>query len=1031
MLVRSLTPTAAAVVSFCGTCLSMTAFGAPPASPDGLWTPIDALPAAVATATPNARPVRGTFARLDLDAIRAALAKAPSEDAVIARESPVVLSLLMPDGTYESFAIVESPVMEPALAAKFPEIRTYVGQGLDRPESTVRLDTTVHGFHAQVLSTDGTVFIDPASKGETTHYASYWKRDFAKTAPAFECLTDEKSAVPAGNLAADGSVLNRAGSIRRTYRLTMSTTGEFTLANGGTVATGLAAVVTLVNRITGIYERDLSVRLSLVANNNLLIFTNPATDPFAAPTNGTQCHTENQARCDAVIGSANYDVGHVIHHSASPGGDGVAGSIGNVCIAGQKARGYSAFNPSVGDPFAIDYIAHELGHQFGGRHTFNSCGGSQGDSSTIATEPGSGVTIMAYAGICGPTDDLQPNSDAMFHAGSFDLITAYVSGGVGACGQIVNPTGNTAPTVDGGPNRTIPKNQSFTLTAVGSDPNGDALTYDWEQMDGGTADGLPVDTTKTTGPQFRTFLPVTSPGRTFPQNANTNGPLPKGEALPNVARTMNFRVVARDNRAGNGGVNTDDVVVTVANANPLVVTFPNLSSAVLSGPETITWDVGGSAAAPVSAAQVNILLSTDGGLTYPTTLASATPNDGSATVAMPNINTSTARIRIEAVGNVFFDVSNAAFTINFVPPGVALQGTGVNTAADTAGNGNANGRIDPGESAIAVNVEVENTGATTATGVSGTLTSLTPTASVGSGTRAYANIAFGASALPASPFTVAVDESHPCGNPVNLRLTLSSGGGGATYDFALPTGTPGGSGTPQTFTFSGPPVPINDFPAAAAEAPVIVSGLIGVVTDVDVRINGTSCSSVDNSTTVGVTHTFVGDLVISLRAPSGQIVTLMNRAGSTGTNLCNTRFDDDAGAPSIQTVSGANHPFSGTFAPASSLSAFDGLSPNGSWTFIVSDQAGGDIGFIRNVSVIISGQAVPACEPALPSGCGDTDFDGDGDEATDADIEAFFSVLGGTGCPTGTCGSTDFDGDGDEGTDADIEAFFAAIGGTC
>jgi hypothetical protein len=654
-----------------------------------LWQDVDPRGLAPEDGARAIAPGRFRTLRLDTGALLSLLDRAPRELTDAARAESVVLALPLPQGGFQRFRIEDSPIMEDALAAEFPELRTFKGQGLDDPTATVRFDWTPDGFHAMVLSARGTLFVDPRAKGDDLHYVAYDKKDYERTQKFdFRCgVTGELLGKEDAGIRAEDAGVHRGeaaplapGGTLQTYRLALAATGEYTAFHGGTVAAGMAAIVTTMNRVNGVYERDLAVRMVLVANNSSIVYTNAGTDPYTN-SNGSTMLGQNQTNLTNVIGSANYDIGHVF----STGGGGVAG-LGVVCSAGNKARGVTGQSAPIGDAFDIDYVAHEMGHQFGGNHTFNgttgSCGGGN-RSANAAYEPGSGSTIMPYAGICG-AEDLQPHSDDYFHSKSLLEISAFLAAGGASC-DAATATGNTVPTVDAGAAFTIPRGTPFTLTATGSDPDGDTVTYAWEQYDLGTAS--PPNTDNGNRPIFRSFNPTTSPARTFPKLSDIlNNTATLGESLPTTTRTMTFRVTARDNRSGGGGFSTDTTTVTSrADAGPFVVTAPNTNvSWPVGSTQTVTWDVANTAAAPVSAANVRILLSTNGGTSFPTVLVASTPNDGSQTVVVPAGTTTTARIKVEAVGNVFFDVSNANFQVT--PGGGGNLPPSANAGADQSVN---------------------------------------------------------------------------------------------------------------------------------------------------------------------------------------------------------------------------------------------------------------------------------------------------------------------------------------------------------
>jgi len=638
-------------------------------SEDGLWRDIEENRL---LADPNGRlivPDRYRMVRLDLKAFSNLISGVPMEFTEEARRTEVIMTLPMPEGGFERFRITESPMMAPELARLFPEIKTYSAQGIDDPTAVGRLDRTPAGFHALILSERQSVYIEPYSKNDATTYISYFTIDYRNRRGAWQCYFRGN---PAG-LKARGAVQNAPvtnATPLRTFRLAIAATGEYTIFHGGTVDKGLAAITTTMNRVNGIYERDFGIRYILIEEEPQIIYTDPATDPYTNDDN-KKLPDENQANLDQTVGDANYDLGHVF--STGDGGVGAAG----LCMTGGKAMGATGLSQPVGDKFDVEYVAHEMIHQLSGNHTFNStqdgCGGENRNQET-AFEPGSGSTATSYASLCGVAD-LQTSSDDYFHSGSLEEVLPYVSTS-GTCAKLVE-TGNRAPTVNPGSDHTIPKLTPFTLTAVGSDPDGDALTYVWEQFDTGQAS--PPEEDDGTRPIFRSFKPTASPSRTFPRLTHIlndkNVPPPTytqedrilltGEQLPSKSRTMKFRVTARDNRAGGGGVATAGMNVTVfADAGPFSVTEPNTAVTWNGGTtQAVRWDVSGTAAAPISSENVRILLSTDGGLAFPIVLAESVPNNGSASIQVPNVASTKARIKVEAVGNIFFDISDTDFTI--------------------------------------------------------------------------------------------------------------------------------------------------------------------------------------------------------------------------------------------------------------------------------------------------------------------------------------------------------------------------------
>lgn len=647
--------------------LSLACLAAAPAHAIQPWVEV----AEAATDVPD-RKIRPTQARLidlDVHTVQSLVATLPSETQAAARQALPTLTLPMPNGELITFQLHATEVMAPALAARYPQIRTFAGTVSGRPDVRARFDLSPRGLRAQVFTPQGEVYIDPLSRSRADRHQIYYTRHLTRSMkrPGDRVLLGSHSESHRPGVAEAAPAATRIGSNLYTYRLAIATTGQYAKyhdpnASANNKALVLAELVALTNRITGIYERDLGIRLQLIGNNDKLIYTNGVTDPY---TNSDEDRLveENIPVLKRVIGNAAFDIGHVL----STEGSGLA-SLGSVCDDRTKAGGTTGASEPETDAFYVDYVAHEIGHQFGADHTFNSvlgsCNGNR--ASDQAYEPGSGTTIMAYAGIC-DNDDIATHSDANFHAISVSRIVQYTRTGVGAtCGQ-VTASGNTPPqAVAPAGGFTIPIDTPFELTGKGSDANSDRLTYQWEQMDLG-AGGSP-SAYLPSAPLFRSYPPSTSSTRVFPRLTDLlANRATLSEKLPKVSRTLNFRLTVRDNRVApsSGGLATADLRFNVsAAAGPFRVTAPNATGSYTGGaPLSVTWNPANTQNAPVSCAQVDISLSTNGGQNFSQTLAKAVPNTGSATVTLPTTPTTLGRIKIKCSNNVFFDVSDKNFTI--------------------------------------------------------------------------------------------------------------------------------------------------------------------------------------------------------------------------------------------------------------------------------------------------------------------------------------------------------------------------------
>jgi hypothetical protein len=582
----------------------------------------------------------------------------------------VIIQLPTPDGSLRDFRVWETHIMQTELEARYSDIRTFTATLVDDPRVTAKLDYTLKGFHAMIFDNDGTYFIDPYSNVNDGYYLVYYKKDYNRAiGQRMVCEVGDRQRVVRQMQHEEKSMRLVSGNVLRKYKIAIGCTGEYAMAVGGsspTKAVVLSAIVTTLNRVNGIYERELAVTMQLVNSEDTVIFLTTG-----AYTNNDifSLLTQNQDTLDRRIGSSNYDLGHVF----STGGGGYA-QIGAACDPIWKGQGTSGAASPVGDAFDVDYVAHEIGHEFGAYHTFNdnnegSCSGNAELSQ--AYEPGSGTTIMAYAGIC-DNDNIQPHSDAYFHASSLMVMQEYIVDYANLC-AITTSSGNKPAAVPAfSATYTVPYLTPFELTAPQTaDSVADTLnTYCWEEWDLGDF-GQTFANTGIHGPIFRSFYPDTSRTRVFPTlrallNDTTNY---FGEKLPEATRTLKFKLSVRDILNGVGCVNfTDDSIQldVVNTGQAFKVTSPDTNNDWKANSSAIvTWNVAGTNIAPINCDSVVISLSVDGGWTYPYMLAKVS-NIGSATVQVPNLVANKARVKVKGAGNVFFDVSDKNFSIDTI-----------------------------------------------------------------------------------------------------------------------------------------------------------------------------------------------------------------------------------------------------------------------------------------------------------------------------------------------------------------------------
>ncbi|MFM5509431.1 reprolysin-like metallopeptidase [Aeromonas rivipollensis] len=554
------------------------------------------------------------------------------------------LTLPLPDGKEVTFNLQAYDLLPSDLAARYPGILAFKGYDESNPVETGRFDLGPQGFHAMFSHQGRMVFVDPLRNGEG--YAIYYQQD------AHSRLEEEADRVIGSQAKALARQVLVDGNERKRYVIAISAAGEYTQYHGGTVEAGLGAIATLLNRVNEVYQRDVAAEFQLASGNDTIIFTDTATDPFNNDDGDIDANVtvQQQAQTQAGTKLGPFDIGHVVN----TGGGGLAG-LGVLCTA-EKSAGMTGSPDPVGDAFFIDYVAHEIGHQFGADHTFNgttgSCGGGNREASQ-AWEPGSGSSIMAYAGICGE-ENLQVNSLPYFHSKSIEQMRAHMAT-VASCGTPQRLT-NNAPQVAAGNDYVIPANTPFVLKGAGADLDQDPLSYTWEQIDLGT-ESFSVASMVDDGsrPLFRFVAPTALPERTLPSLPSLlTNTLAKGEAWPATNRDLNFRLTARD---GKGGVASDDMKVQVVNTGKaFALTSPLVTPLGAGASQTISWDVAGTNAAPINCSKVELSLTRDEGVSW-TLLASGQPNSGSASVTIPAGNDGTARLKVACSDNLFFAIS--------------------------------------------------------------------------------------------------------------------------------------------------------------------------------------------------------------------------------------------------------------------------------------------------------------------------------------------------------------------------------------
>ena len=986
-----------------------------------LWTKVDKTTLTGKDEVRRASfPTKASYYHLDLNYLKQLVATAPDRN-VSSAKSTLIIPFPMGDGSFENFRVWEASIMHPDLAAKFPMIKSYVAQGVDDPTATMRFTITQFGLHTQTLSGKRTpTYIDPFTT-DLNNYMVYDKASLESTSTSFECLTADNINLPSLKTAPSPNPSNIMADVNdqklRKYRLAQSCTGEYGTIFKGTGTTAQqkanvqAQMTITMARVNGVYERDLAITMEFIPNNDTLIYLLAASDPWTGEYN-----TKTAQTIDANVGINNYDIGHNFNTS----GGGNAGCLACVCqgtatsgsqSGTHKGRGMTGSSNPTGDPFDIDYVAHEMGHQFGGYHTMNTC--SRSGNGQTEVEPCSGSSVMGYAGIC--SVNVQNNSDAHFIYNNIRDISSNVQTGNSTCAAITTLT-NNPPTAEAGNNYVIPKSTAFILEGVGNDPDGNgSLTYEWCQNDPAQASSSSApSSTWTVGPMYRAKYPTTSPNRFMPriEDVIAGNLTPTWEVTPSVGRTLNFSFLVRDNDALGGQVASDLMTVTVnGTAGPFVVTSQNTNGIMWNSgaTETITWNVAGTNTGAVNTPNVDIYLSTDGGYTYPITVATNLPNNGTANITVPSgAATTTGRIMVRGAGNIFYainskniSIQDAEFVMNFsnttssnCPAIDATYNFTYNTFLSFNETTTFSASGNPAGSVVTFN---PTSASADGTPVQVTISGLTP-AMAGS----YSIDITGTATSVTKLATISLDVLDPAPTAANLTspanaalgvdpgalLTWSAGGAGSMYDIEIATDngftniidnatglitnsytsaalnnattyywrvttytTCGTAPTSSVFSFTTSSCSASmsaDVPKAisASGSNVVVTSTLNIPTSATI-------SDLNVVDLIG-THTWINDLVIKLKSPAGTEVILFTRICDNEDNF-DINFDDAAtpGALPCPPTGG------GTYQPNQALSVFNGENQQGTWTLTINDMANQDGGSLTSWGLNICSDVAP------------------------------------------------------------------------
>ena len=949
------------------------------------------------------------------------------EGELSAKKQPLLLYFPNEENALEPFSLSSVSLFSSEAAKQYPQIKAYRGISTTRPGVSIRITISPQGISGTMRTPSGMLFLQPKKEDQGKHIYYQRKDALDQTDVLPFCTTDLEKIAPKRE---NSSTTQKATSITigalKTYRFAVAGTAEYTAfwgdnddTNGTNQEDALAAVANTVNRMNEVLEVDLGVRLELVTTASLL-YTDTTTDPFTGNFND-----EIQETLTAEVGEANYDIGHLFHRGSA---NGDAGSVGNVCQNGQKGSAFSshpftATNGSGGnflsDYFDIDYVIHEVGHQFGALHTF----AHNTEGYDVNSEPGSGSTIMSYAGIVNG-QDMQRHSDPYFHYHSIQNIKDYLAGY--SC-QSTLATTNQIPQVEAGQNYTIPKGTAYTLTAVATDT--DSLTYCWEQLDSGVVRSEDFGPNLLTGSTNRSLLPTTSSKRTIPRMMSvlagnlteTNPTIGSGwETVSLVERDLRWGITVRDrdqaNPSGVGFSAQDSMTITVeGDAGPFVVRSQDQSSVQwLSGSnERIVWDVANTNQAPINTTSVSVYLSLDGGATFPHVLANSIPNNGSAFIVVPgNTSTTQARIKIQADNNIYFAVNSTNFSIQdrpfalpfTVPEKIVCGQASVTYNFSLQQYDGASGPVSISVSGLPSGVTASlNPTVLSTSGSSGTLVLDTDGTSTGTysftlvGTRGATEIqqVFTTKLYPTtipSPILQFPDDRAE-NQPTNLQLSWAENNEATQYRFQLSTSADFSSFVENVLVDTAS-YNINQLTAESTYywrvSTLNECGESDFSTSFQFETDTTSCATftsndvprniqdstvtspgvtqvnilvsddlpiLDLDVKVSIAHTYDQDLTLSIIHPDGREIILVQNQGGSGNNFDNTIFDAEATNP----IQSGSPPFSGTYLPQGDLASLYNSSAQGNWRFKVVDNATQDTGIIESVELImcLSGQLQP------------------------------------------------------------------------